>query len=160
MTGHLAVFNEWTEINSRAEGHFLERIAPGAFAKTIKESLNRIRVMYNHGRDPTISEKPLGQIEDLREDERGVRFSVRLFDTSSVRDLIPGLRARSFGSSFRGRVVKSSFDVRPPRSTHNPDGLPEQTIKEFRLPEFGPVSCPPSARRSRTGGCPPNRRGS
>src|SRR5665213_3531972 len=37
LHGHLAVFNQWSEINSAREGHFLERLAPGAFAKTIAE---------------------------------------------------------------------------------------------------------------------------
>ena len=112
-------------------------------SKTITESKNRIKVMYNHGRDPQISEKPLGSIEEpARGPTRGLA-SGRLFDTASyVRDLLPALRARTFGSSFRGRVVKSDLRVRPPRSAHNPEGLPEQTIREFRLIEFGPVSFP------------------
>src|SRR6266576_702073 len=38
LIGSLAVFDEWTEINSKAEGHFLERIAPGAFYKRFCES--------------------------------------------------------------------------------------------------------------------------
>jgi HK97 family phage prohead protease len=143
MTGHLAVFNEWTEINSRAEGHFLERIAPGAFRKTIAESRNRIKTLFQHGRDPVVADKVLGSIEHLGEDEKGVAFKVRLFETASyVRDLLPGLRAGVYGSSFRGRVVKSDFQVRPPRSPHNPEGIPEQTIREFKLIEFGPVSFP------------------
>ena len=36
LHGHFAVFNEWTEINSLMEGNFLERIAPGAFKKTMQ----------------------------------------------------------------------------------------------------------------------------
>ena len=35
--GHLAVFNQWSEIRSQREGHFMERMAPGAFQKTITE---------------------------------------------------------------------------------------------------------------------------
>src|SRR5215471_15016104 len=33
LVGHVAVFNEWAEINSVVEGRFLERIDPGAFTK-------------------------------------------------------------------------------------------------------------------------------
>jgi hypothetical protein len=32
LVGHFASFNEWTEIRSTVEGHFMERIAPGATA--------------------------------------------------------------------------------------------------------------------------------
>ena len=33
MSGHFAVFDQWTEINSVFEGRFMERIARGASAR-------------------------------------------------------------------------------------------------------------------------------
>ena len=33
MFGHFARFNEWNEIDSWIEGRFMERVAPGAFAR-------------------------------------------------------------------------------------------------------------------------------
>lgn len=142
MQGYLARFNQWTEIDSEWEGHFLERIAPGAFKKTIAENRTRMKVLFNHGRDPTVGDKVLGKIEELREDETGAYFVVPLLDTSYNRDLIPGLRAGLYGSSFRFRTIKDRFDKHPRRSAHNPDGLPERTLTEVRLHEFGPVSFP------------------
>ena len=38
LTGHFAVFSQWTEFNSPFEGRFLEQIAPGAFTKTFNEN--------------------------------------------------------------------------------------------------------------------------
>jgi HK97 family phage prohead protease len=120
LTGHFAVFNRWTEINSVLEGHFMERLAKGSLAKTIKDRGDRIRVLFNHGTDHQVGDKVLGPIEELEEDEVGGRYSVPLLDTSYNRDLIPGLQAGLYGSSFRFRVIRESVDKKPARSQHNP----------------------------------------
>ncbi len=142
MHGHFAVFNEWARISSVFEGTFLERLAPGVFAKTFAESRDKMRVTFQHGKDPQLGDKPLGPIDVLREDERGAYYEVPLLDTSYNRDLLPGLRAGLYGSSFRFSVVKEEMVSRPKRSDHNPDGLPERTIREAQVPEFGPVTYP------------------
>lgn len=142
LTGHFAVFNRWTEINSIFEGRFLERIAPGAFRKTFQEGRNSMKVLFQHGHDPQIGDKPLGPIRDLEEDSVGARYEVDLLDTSYVRDLIPGLEAGLYGASFRFGVVREEFVNDPEPSDHNPAGLPERTILEARVPEFGPVTFP------------------
>jgi hypothetical protein len=61
LQGHFAVFNAWTEIDSLAEGLFLERIAPGAFAKAFREKGRGIKVLLEHGHDPVVGNKPLGR---------------------------------------------------------------------------------------------------
>jgi len=142
MTGHFSVFNEWTEISSVREGHFMERIAPGAFAKTIRERGDRVRVLLEHGKDPQIGNRPLGHILSLREDSQGAAYEVALFDTPYVNDLLPALRAGQYGASFRFEVTREDFDPRPARSVHNPRQLPERTVQELRLAEFGPVMFP------------------
>src|SRR5207247_9184890 len=38
----------------------LERIAPGTFARSLAHDRNRIRVLFQHGRDPSIGDKVLG----------------------------------------------------------------------------------------------------
>jgi HK97 family phage prohead protease len=142
LRGHFAVFNQWTEINSVFEGHFLERVSPGAFAKTFKENRDNMRVLFQHGRDPQIGDKPLGMIDDVSEDDTGARYSVPLFDTSYNRDLVPGLRAGAYGASFRFRVTREAFNRTPEASEFNPDSLPERTIQEASVSEFGPVTFP------------------
>ena len=143
MYGHFAVFNEWTEIDSWFEGHFMERLAPGAFRKTIRENRDAIKVLFQHGMDPQIGDKPLGPIDALREDSEGAYYEVPLLDADYVRnDVLPGLQAGLYGASFRFQVMREEFDTEPGPSDDNPAGLPERTIKELRLFEFGPVTFP------------------
>ena len=142
LFGHFAVFNQWTEIDSMWEGNFMERIAPGAFKKTIKENRDSMKVLFNHGQDMQIGDKVLGPIEVLREDKTGPFYEVPLFDTTYNRDLAPGLEAGVYGASFRFRVMKEEFDKAPKTSKANPTGLPERTIKEAQVMEFGPVTFP------------------
>ncbi len=151
MVGHFAVFDQWTEICSIFEGHFLERFAPGAFKKTIAENLESMRVLFQHGFDPMLDEKPLGPIRSLEEDSEGdhadgvagVWYEVPLLDASYVRDqVLPGLEKDLYGASMRFRVIREEFDREPGESEHNPDGLPERTVKEAQVREFGPVTFP------------------
>ncbi len=142
MTGHLAVFNEWTEINSIFEGRFLERLSPGAFTKTINENRDKMRVLFQHGNDPQVGDKPLGPISELREDDTGVNYEVPLLDTSYNRELLPGLQAGLYGASFRFRVMKEDVNRDAKKSAYNPEGLPERTISEVQMREFGPVTFP------------------
>jgi hypothetical protein len=144
LVGHLAVFGQWAEINSFAEGHFLERIDPGAFTKTIQESRDQMRVLFQHGKDPTIGDKPLGPIRSLESDGEGLAYEVPLLDTSYNRDIVAMLAADPpvLGSSFRFKVMRESVDRKPKRSDYNPRGLPERTVQEVKMQEFGPVTFP------------------
>jgi HK97 family phage prohead protease len=142
MEVRFSPFDVWYEISSWWEGDFIERTQRGAFAKTIKESRDSIKSLYDHGYDPQIGNKVLGTVEDLREDPETAVGDVRLFDTSYVRDLLPGLEAGAYGSSMRMRVIKEEWNDDPGVSDHNPRGLPERTILEARLFEFGPVTWP------------------
>jgi HK97 family phage prohead protease len=135
-------YGKWYEIDSFWEGNFMERTDLGAFAKTIAESRSQIRSLFNHGFDPQIGQKVLGDITDLREEPDSPVGEVPLFDTSYNHDLLPGLEAGVYGSSMRMRVVKDEWNDDPGISEHNPKGLPERTIKEVRLFEFGPVTFP------------------
>jgi HK97 family phage prohead protease len=135
---------EWTEINSAWEGNFLERFASGSWRKTIRESAAKVRSLFQHGMDPQVGDKPLGPIRTLLEDdERGGGYGeVDLIDTSYNRDLLPGLKAGLYGASHRFAAMRETWDDNPDPSEHNPKGLPERTIKEARLMEFGPVTFP------------------
>lgn len=142
MTGHFAVFNEPTTIDSYYEGRFIERIAPGAFADTFEARGDQIRVLYDHGADPAIGNKPLGVPTVLREDKRGAYYEVELFDTAYVSELKPALRAGQLGASFRFRVTSEDWTEPTRASKTNPERLPERTITGIELYEFGPVTFP------------------
>jgi hypothetical protein len=143
MSGHFAVLNQWTEINSIFEGAFMERFAPGAFKKTIRENRDSMRVLLEHGHDPSIGNKPLGAIRTLREDGEGAFYEVDLLDAGYVReDILPGLEKGLYGASFRFRVIREEVVEEPKASAQNPKGLPERTVKEAEVMEFGPVTFP------------------
>jgi HK97 family phage prohead protease len=143
LFGHFAVFNRWTEIDSWFEGHFFERIAFGAFLRTFARDRSAMRVLLNHGRDPSVGAKPLGSILTLREDEIGAAYEVPLFDTTYNADLVPALRAGgAYGASFRFEILGEEWIEEPTPTEANPLGLPERTIKEARVFEFGPVTFP------------------
>ena len=142
LNGHFSVFNQWAHIRSVFEGEFMERVAPGAFATTISEDASRMKVLYDHGQDPTFGGKPLGPITELREDDIGAYYEVPLIATSYNRDLEEMLRADLLGSSFRFSITAEDFEPKPKASDHNPDGLPERIIRSARVAEFGPVTFP------------------
>ena len=151
MEGHFSVFDDWYEINSAFEGQFIERIAPGAFKKTFKDDASRknagdkIKCILEHGHDYTVGDKPLGVPRSLSEDGTGAAYEVPLLDTSYVRDLVPALEAGAYGASFRFRVMIDEWNEQPERSDYNPQGIPERTIREVRVMEFGPTMFPASA---------------
>jgi HK97 family phage prohead protease len=134
--------NEWTEINSAWEGHFMERFAPGAWTKTIRERAAKIRALFQHGNDPQIGDKPLGPFQRLEEDDQGGYAEVKLLDTSYNRDLLPGLKDGLYGASHRFGVMRAKEEDFPEPSDVNPRGLKEVTITEARLHELGPVTFP------------------
>ncbi len=149
LFGHFAVFNRWTEIDSAWEGRFLERILPGAFTRTFAEHRDRIKVLYDHGYDPQLGNKPLGPIRELSEDTTGAYYEVPLIDTDyNDRFILPAAREGLLGASFRFRVTGEEW-VEPQRaSKHNPERLPERSIGDADVYEFGPVTFPAYAAAS------------
>lgn len=152
MHGHFTVFDTWYEIDSWFEGRFIERTAAGAFKKTIRENRDSLIVQFDHGYDLNVGDSPLGPIEELAEDDIGVRYGVPLLDTDYNRDrILPLLQGRTMdgrntgsllGSSFKFRVTREEW-IEPKRATTwNPERLKERTITEVRLYEFGPVVFP------------------
>lgn len=141
LYGHFAVTNRWTEINSMWEGRFMERFATGAFKKTLRENRDGLRILFQHGMDPQVGDKPIAAVRDLREDDEGAYYEARLLD--GVPELIvSGLREGVYGASFRFSSMREEWAEEPGASEHNPEGLPERTIKEARVAEGGPVTFP------------------
>lgn len=139
-----ARFGVWNEIDSFHEGRFMERIAPGAFKKTIDERGDRVKILFNHGHD-VLGELPIGRSTEIVERSEGPVATVELFDESpDVARLLPALRSDPpvLGASYRFRVVKQEMDDDPEPSDHNPLALPERTLTEIQLFELGPVTFP------------------
>ena len=140
LTGHFAVWNTPAEINSAVEGNFVERISPGALARSM--ATDPIKVMLSHGFDVGVGDRPIATITEMYEDSVGAYYSARMLD--GVPDLVlAGLRAGQYGASFRFRVLRERWDYSPAASEFNPDGrLAERTILEAEVREFGPVVYP------------------
>jgi HK97 family phage prohead protease len=134
LEGYAAVFNNDTVIDSW-EGHFIERLAPGAFARTLKQRGEQVKVLFNHGFDPQIGDKPLGKPRMMEERDRGLWVEVPLDDTSYNRDLVASLRSGALdGMSFRFSVKREDVD--------ESGSMPVRTLQEVVLYEFGPVTFP------------------
>lgn len=142
MVGYPIVFNSWTEV-SGWEGNFMERIAPTAVAKTLNERGDQVKVLFNHGMDPQIGDKPLGKPKRMVVDATGLWTETPLANTSYNADMRELMNIGALaGMSFRFSVMKEDIVDEPGISDWNPKGLPERTITELKLYEYGPVTFP------------------
>jgi len=133
LEGYAAVFNEWTEIDSW-EGTFRERIAPGAFRRTLGQRTPILQ--FDHGTHPLIGSLPLGVFTSISEDEHGLRVKARLSDNWLVEPIRDAIRDGAItGMSFRFRVIKDKWEK-------GRDKVAERTISEVALYEAGPVVFP------------------
>ncbi len=152
LVGTFSVFGSWYRIDSYWEGDFLERTAPGAFKRTINNRSDQtpVRVLLEHGFDPTVGDKPLGVPSVLEERDTGVYAETPLLDTSYCRDLAPALAAGAYGQSFRFTVLKdvwvepdaAGFDNTVDEKLRH---LPQRTLLEVAISEFGPTVWPASS---------------
>lgn len=116
-------------------GGYLERVAPGAFAKTIKEQ--DIRALFNHNEDAVLGRLKAGTLR-LSEDSDGLRYEIDLPDTSAGRDLAVSLeRGDISGSSFGFRIVEDEWS-----DPEVDKGFPVRSLKQVSLRDVGPVTFP------------------
>lgn len=135
LEGYAAVFNTPTRIDSW-EGKFDEVIAPGAFKRTIdRKGPKGVRLQFNHGHDQMFGELPIGYIEELREDARGLFVRARLHDNWLVHPIRDALQSGAVsGMSFRFVVHNEDWD--------RAGDVDERLIREVELFELGPVVWP------------------
>jgi HK97 family phage prohead protease len=122
LSGYAAVFN-----NDSVPLPFIERIAPGAFRKTLAETPD-VRLLINHEGLPLARTKN-GTLR-LEEDETGLYMDADLPDTQAARDLYTLVE--------RGDVDQMSFAFRVIRQKWN-DMRTERTLTELSLAD-GDVS--------------------
>lgn len=98
LTGHAAIFNSEADL-----GGFVEVIRNGAFRKSLEGGSN-IRALYHHQGDALLGTTRGGTLQ-LREDGKGLAFTLSLPDTTHGRDLaILVDRGDVAGCSFGFRV--------------------------------------------------------
>lgn len=122
LSGYAAVFND-----ASVPLPFKERIAPGAFRKTLSEAPD-VRLLINHEGLPLARTKN-GTL-NLTEDDRGLRFDAELADTQEARDIYTLVQ--------RGDVDQMSFAFRVIRQNWSKDKS-ERTLTEVSLAD-GDVS--------------------
>ncbi len=136
LQAYAAVFASPTVINS-FEGHFVEVIERGAFAKTVRNNPKPV-LQFDHGTHPLIGGMPIGTIQELREDEQGLFVRARLSDsflTEPVRVAVADGALN--GMSFKFTIPKGGVTV-----TMGDDDLEIRTLTEVTLHELGPVVWP------------------
>lgn len=143
IRGYSAVFDSWSEPLGFYES-FREKIASGAFKKTISES--DIRALRDH--DPSMlfgrSKGSAGGTLKLGEDSNGLEMEVEeLPDTDLGRELVALIeRGDLDGQSFGFRTVKDEWDyeVSPEDKAEGIEAY--RTLTEVRLFDVGPVTYP------------------
>jgi HK97 family phage prohead protease len=109
----------------------------GAFAKTIADRGDKIKIQFNHGMDPRFGELPLGRIDTIIERDDGLYVEAQLSKTSTNDDLIELINDGAIdGMSIRFSVIRDEWD------DEDENALPMRTITEAALFEVGPVVWP------------------
>jgi len=126
IVGHAAVFDRTADL-----GPFIERIAKGAFSRTIEKS--DIRALFNHNVN-----YPLGRTSNntlkLREDEKGLWMEIELPETSWARDLMVSIERRDItGASIGFKAIKQDW-IEGEKLT--------RVLKEIELFDVSPVTYP------------------
>lgn len=127
--GYAAVFNSNSEPMP-----FTERIAPGAFARSLTRRGQNFRMFLNHNTDTLLATTKAGTLR-LSEDDKGLLTEADLPDTTAGRDLATLLK--------RGDVTSMSFGFMPVRETWVGEPFAEgsvRTLTEVRLYEVSPVT--------------------
>lgn len=134
LSGYAAVFN------SRSEnlGGFVEQIAPGAFAETLRTA--DVRLLLNHDGLPLARTKS-GTLT-LSEDARGLKFAADLEPADpDVQRLVPKMRRGDLNQmsfAFQTEIDEWDWSAKPP----------VRTLKQVRLFEVSVVTFPAYARTS------------
>jgi HK97 family phage prohead protease len=127
FTGYASVFNS----PSQDLGGFIEYVAPGAFKRSL-QSRNEVKLLWNHDSGEPLASLRGGSMQ-LVEDERGLKVTATLPQTSRGRDVAELLRSKVIDSmSFGFNVIKDTWSR---------DGQ-TRTLDSVRLFEVSIVSFP------------------
>lgn len=125
ISGYAAVFNSPSEPLP-----FTERIAPGAFQRSLK-SRNEIKLLWNHDSGEPMASLRGGSLR-LWEDAKGLAYEATLANTTRGRDVAELIRSKVIDAmSFGFNVIKDTWDERGDR-----------TLESVRIHEISVVSYP------------------
>lgn len=124
--GYAAVFNSLSE-----DLGFRELIKPGAFNKSLR-GRHRMMLLWNHDASQPLSSTRNGSLK-LVEDDRGLKVSAQLPDTTLGRDIAELVRS--------GVIDAMSFGFQVKKDSWSADGT-TRTLEEIALHEVSLVSFP------------------
>jgi len=131
LVGYASVFNQEAEIF----GIWREKVAPGAYKKTIKE--NDIRALWNHNTDLVLGRNKSGTL-NLAEDSKGLKVEIVPPDTQAGRDAVTSIKRGDVTQmSIAFQIVKQEW-----YEPQDKNQMPLRTIKEAKLFEVSPVTFP------------------
>lgn len=122
ISGYASVFG-----NKDSDGDIIEK---GAYKKTLNENKERIKFLWQHKMD-----SPLGKVQEIYEDEKGLVFEAKISDTTLGRDA-KELIADGAINEFSVGFLPIKYETRRDKSG-NYEGI---DIKEVKLFEFSLVS--------------------
>lgn len=133
MSGLAAPFNSVTTIGGSKYG-FREKIAPGAFKKSISEG--DVVLLDNHDSSKPLARTSAGTL-DLSETKPGLAFEATPANTTYANDALENARAGNYGGmSFGFEVVRDQW-------TRGEEGqLDERTLLEVKVREISVCTFP------------------
>jgi HK97 family phage prohead protease len=132
LTGYAAVFNSDSVRFSGWQRDWVERIAPGAFKRSLTENPDVV-ALWSHDSSTPVARTP--NTLTLAEDDKGLSVSISLIDTSTNRDLVANVRA--------GIIDSMSFGFAPKKTSwEEKDGFDLRTLEDVDLFEVSPVVWP------------------
>ncbi|KKM82194.1 hypothetical protein LCGC14_1322060 [marine sediment metagenome] len=136
LEGYAAVFDSPTVINGW-EGHFVEVIERGAFARTVRDNPKPV-MQFDHGTHPMVGGLPIGTIQELREDDEGLFVRAKLHDNWLIEPVRDAIREGSLtGMSFKFTIPEGGVTV-----TRGEDDIEIHTLTDLNFHELGPVVWP------------------
>ena len=134
LEGYAAVFNTPTHIRDHA-GQYEESFTPDAFTRTLREKTPAL--LFEHGMHPLIGKMPLGVIQEIQPDSKGLYVRARLSDNWLIQPVRDAVRDGAItGMSVHFRTGKGGD------RWSQSGGSVRRVVTEAALIELGPTLTP------------------
>src|SRR6266550_2766787 len=120
-------------------GQFREVIQKGAFTRTLADPTQQIVCLFNHNEDVILGRRSAGTLK-LEQDDKGLRFSCSIPDTTAARDVYTNLKLGNI------RHCSFGFGIDDPDTDESwqkeSDGTMLRTLRNVRLFDVSVVTYP------------------
>lgn len=122
VSGYASVFG-----NKDSDGDIINK---GAYKKTLQENKERVKFLWQHRMD-----QPLGKVQDIYEDEKGLFFEAKIADTTLGKDA-KALIEEGVVNEFSVGFIPIKYET----IRNSEGGYEGLDIKEIKLYEFSLVT--------------------